>query len=136
MEFMIFLTEQWMLVGLLAVLATTLFVVEGKRSGETLTHHQVTQLVNKGDAVIIDVRDSKEYTKGHIVDAINIPHQKLAKQVATIEKHKSKTLVIVDKMGQHAGASGKLLKEQGFTVNRLQGGMAEWEGQNLPLVKG
>jgi rhodanese-related sulfurtransferase len=52
-----------------------------------------------------------------------------------LEPHKSKTLILVDKMGQHAGAAGRLLKAEGFTVNRLEGGMTEWQNQNLPLVK-
>jgi rhodanese-related sulfurtransferase len=28
------------------------------------------------------------------------------------------------------------LTKEGFNVRRLSGGMAEWQGQNLPVVKG
>jgi len=39
-------------------------------------------------------------------------------------------------MGQHAGAAGTQLKKAGFeNVSRLRGGIAEWRGQNLPVVK-
>ncbi len=136
MEVMVFLTEQWLLVLALVVLGAALIVVEGKRNGTALTFHELTRLVNQGEAVIVDVRESSEYKAGHIVDAINIPHQKIATRATELDKHKSKTIVVVDKMGQHSGAGVKALREAGFNVSRMQGGMAEWSGQNLPVVKG
>lgn len=135
-DIFLFLSEQWLLVGLLAVLVATLIVVEGKRGGQSFSFHEVTRMVNKGEAIILDVREGKEYKNGHIVDALNIPHQKLNDRAGELEKHRAKTIVVVDKMGQHAGASGKVLKEKGYTVGRMQGGMTEWQGQNLPVVKG
>ncbi len=132
---MVFLSEQWLLVAILAGLVSALIVVEGRRNGQALSFHQLTQLVNKGEAVVVDVRESKDFNAGHIVDAINIPHQKLANRSTELDKFKDKTIVVVDKMGQHSGAGVKILREKGFTVSRMQGGMAEWAGQNLPVVK-
>ena len=131
-----FVAEQWVLFGMLAVFVSALIIVEGKRGGSTLTFHEATRMVNTGAAIIVDVRDNKEFKTGHIVDALNIPYQKLSERASELEKYKDKTIVVVDKMGQHAGSSGKLLREKGFSVNRLQGGMTEWVGQNLPVVKG
>lgn len=129
------MSEQWLLVTILAALVSGLIFVEGKRGGDSLSYHQVTTLVNNGSAVIVDVRDTKEFKTGHIVDALNIPHVKLGDRLTELDKHKDKTIIVVDKMGQHAGASGRLLKEKGFNVNRLQGGMTEWQAQNLPVIK-
>ncbi|WP_075184991.1 rhodanese-like domain-containing protein [Teredinibacter haidensis] len=133
---MVFIGDQWILVSIVSVLAAALIVVEGRKGGKALSHHEITRLVNSGDAVIVDVRESKEFNAGHIVDAINIPHVKLADRASELEKHRAKTLIVVDKMGQHAGASGKALKDKGFIVTRMQGGMSEWQNQNLPVVKG
>lgn len=133
---MVFLTEQWVLVSILAVLAVALFVVESRKGGQALSHHEATRMLNTGDAVVVDVRESKEFSAGHIVNAINIPFAKLGDRASELEKHRAKTLIVADKMGQHAGASGKILKEKGFSVTRLQGGMSEWQNQNLPVVKG
>jgi len=134
-DFVVFLSEEWLLVGLLGVLVTAFMMLESKNGGQSLSVHEVTRLVNSGDGILLDVRDSKEFKAGHIVDALNIPHQKLAGSLDQLSKHKSKTIIVVDKMGQHAGASGKVLTENGYTVSRLKGGMAEWTGQNLPVVK-
>jgi rhodanese-related sulfurtransferase len=82
------------------------------------------------------VRDRKEFDKGHIVDAINIPLAKLAERAVELEKRKELPLVVVCQYGQHAGDAVKLLQAKGFTkVNKLTGGISEWQSQNLPLVK-
>lgn len=131
-----FLNEQWLLISLLSVLVIAFAYLEKLRAGTTYSLHEVTRLVNAGDAVLVDLRDSKEYSAGHIVDAINIPFAKLQDRASELEKHKSKTIVLIDKMGQHAVAAAKIMGQKEFTVARMQGGMAEWQAQNLPVVKG
>ncbi|TVZ37287.1 rhodanese-related sulfurtransferase [Alteromonadaceae bacterium 2753L.S.0a.02] len=130
-----FVTDQWLLFSVLGVLAAALIFVESRKGGSALSHHEVTKLLNADQAVVVDVRDSKEFGTGHIVDAINIPFAKLGERMSELNKHREKTLIVVDKMGQHSGAAGKTLRDNGFTVNRLQGGVSEWQSQNLPLVK-
>lgn len=136
MELIVFFTEQWMLVSLFLILAYTYMWREKSKAGATLSVHQLTAVVNQGNAQLVDLRDSAEYQAGHIVDAINIPHNKLEKQLPELERHRAKTLVLVDKLGQHTGAAGRMLRDKEFNVVRLNGGMAEWTGQNLPVVKG
>ncbi|WP_235015390.1 rhodanese-like domain-containing protein [Oceanicoccus sp. KOV_DT_Chl] len=81
------------------------------------------------------MRDSKEFDQGHIVDALHIPHAKLADRINELEAKKSQPVVLVCKIGQHSGAAGKQLKAAGFEhVFRLNGGMMEWSSQQLPLV--
>ncbi|WP_096087025.1 rhodanese-like domain-containing protein [Agaribacterium haliotis] len=135
MDIWVFVAEQWLLITILAVLLAAFVVLERRRGGASLSHHEVTRLVNAGEAVLIDIRDKDDFKAGHIVDSINIPFAKLADQSAELDKHKNSTLVLIDKMGQHAGTAAKSLKEKGFNVVRLQGGIMEWQAQNLPLVK-
>lgn len=124
-----------MLVSVLSVLAAALVYLESRKGGQSLSHHEVTRLLNSDEAVIVDVRDKKEFSEGHIVNAIHIPYLKLETRASELEKHRAKTLIVADKMGQQAGAAGKTLNDKGFTVTRLQGGMAEWLNQNLPVIK-
>lgn len=132
---MVFVSEQWVLVSILAILVASFIYVERIRSGASISFHEVTRLVNADKAILLDVRDSKDYSAGHIVDALNIPFAKLADRAVELDKHRSKTIVVIDKMGQQAGATCKTLKEKGFDVVRMQGGMSEWSHQNLPVVK-
>lgn len=130
-----FVMEQWILVSILAVLVVAFLVLESRKGGTTISHHEATRLLNAGQAVLVDLRDSKEFKAGHIVDAVNIPYASLNSKVDDLEKHKSKQIIVVDKMGQHAGSAGKILRDKGFQVVRMQGGMMEWTQQNLPVVK-
>ncbi len=134
MDFFVFVSEQWMLVSLLCVLVYAYAWSEKAKGGKSLSVHGMTLLVNKGDAVVVDLREAAEFKNGHIVDAINIPHNKVAERVSELAKFKEKTVILVDKMGQHTGNAGRALRKEGFEVNRLEGGMSEWQNQNLPLV--
>jgi rhodanese-related sulfurtransferase len=125
------------LVGIFAVLLTLFIRNETQRGGRGVSPQELVNLVNKEGAVVIDVRDSKEFAAGHIVDAVNVPHTSLESRLAELEKYKEKPVTIVCKMGQHAGAAGAMLRKAGFaSVSRLSGGMTEWRNQNLPVVKG
>ena len=135
MDIIIFLTEQWLLVSLMCVLIYIYAWREKSKAGATLSVHQMTALLNKGESVLVDIRDAAEFKVGHIVDAINIPHNKLEKQLADFAKFQGKTIILVDKMGQHTGNAGRLLRANGYDVVGLDGGIADWQGQNLPLVK-
>jgi rhodanese-related sulfurtransferase len=132
-----FVSNHPLLVGLFAVLLALFIRSETQRGGRGVSPQELVNLVNRQGAVVLDVRDSKEYAAGHIVDAVNIPHSALEGRIAELEKFKEKPLTIVCKMGQQSGASGALLRKAGFAeISRLSGGMSEWRNQNLPVVKG
>ena len=121
--------------GYLCFVGGFVFRNESARAGATVTQ-ELVRLVNKEEAIVLDVRDRTEFMAGHIVDAINIPYASLESRVDELAKHKEKPVVIACKMGQHSGAAGTLLQKNGFTnVTRLTGGYAEWRAQNLPMVK-
>lgn len=123
-----------MLVSLLLALLGLFLWNENRRAGDSISVHQLTQQVNQASALVLDLREPKEFREGHVVDALNIPYAKLAERMNELDK--ARPLVLVDKMGQHSAAAGRTLKQAGFQVSRLQGGMSEWTIANLPLVKG
>lgn len=136
MNFFQFLVQEWMLTSLLLVLIIAYTLRERVKSGVPVSNNQLTALVNADKAIILDIRPSAEFKAGHLVDAINIPYERIAADLATLEKYKTKTIIIVDKIGQYAGVAGRQLAKEGFEVRRLSGGISEWQNQNLPLVKG
>ena len=69
------------------------------------------------------------------LDALNIPYEKLVSRTGELEKHKAKTIIVVDAMGQHAGTACRELQKAGFTAAKLSGGISSWRGDNLPVVK-
>jgi rhodanese-related sulfurtransferase len=132
-----FVSNHPVLVGIFAVLLILFIRNELQRGGATISAQQLVQLVNNDNAVVVDVRDKSEFDQGHIVDAINIPYSNLDARAGELDKYKERPLVVACKMGQHSGTAGTILRKKGFeNVSRLRGGITEWRGQNLPVVKG
>ncbi|GGO87988.1 sulfurtransferase [Marinobacterium nitratireducens] len=131
-----FVTNHLYLVAAWVVTVVLLLLNESRKGGTSVTPSQAVTLINKEDAVVIDIRSKKEWAEGHITSALNVPMADLDKRIGELEKHKSKPLIVVCNLGQTAGAATKKLKAAGFEkVSRLSGGMTEWKGQNLPVIK-
>lgn len=125
------------LFGVFFALVVAFVFNEGRRGGAAITTSNLVTMVNREGAIILDIRDSKEFGTGHIVDAINIPFSSFDQRSSELDTHKEKPVVVVCKMGQHSSSVGRKLKELGFeNVRRLSGGMGEWSAANLPVVKG
>jgi len=132
-----FVSYQWYWFALLALLASLLLYYENRKAGPSVTTAQLTSLVNHHEGVVLDVRPGADFRQGHIVDAVNIPHDQVAGRVTELEKFRERPLIVVCKMGQHSGGAAKALRAAGFTqVYRMSGGMMEWTGSGLPVVKG
>lgn len=130
-----FATDHLILVAIFVVLLVLLLVNEVRRGGQSLSNGQLTALVNADKAVVIDIRTAKEYSAGHIVGALSMPQDKVAGRMTELEKHKDKTLIVVDAMGQQSGTLCRELLKAGYTAAKLSGGVSSWKADNLPLVK-
>lgn len=117
--------------------AGTLFYTESKKAGKSVNTTEATRMMNHDNALVLDIRESKEFAAGHISGAINLPVSVLNTKLSEIEKHKKHPIIVVCKMGTAAGAIAKTLKKNGFDeVVRLSGGMSEWAAASLPVKKG
>jgi rhodanese-related sulfurtransferase len=122
-------------VVILAMLIWTLW--QGASRGlKKLSPMDATQLINREDAVVIDVRSDGEFNQGHIVNAVNIPQKSLEEQLSKLEKYRERPIITACRNGQIALGVGNRLRKNGFEqVYNLAGGLTAWEGANLPLVK-
>jgi rhodanese-related sulfurtransferase len=106
--------------------------VRGKRASAL----QVTQLINRGKATVLDVRDPAEYANGHLPDAKNIPLAELGGRIGELAKFKARTVIVVCQKGVRSASAAKELAKAGFEdVVCLDGGLAAWQTQGLPLAK-
>ena len=91
-------------------------------------------LINGEDALMLDVREEKEFGEGHVVNACNIPMGVLEGRVADIEEYKTKPVIVYCRTGQRSAKAAAILKKQGFTsIYKLSGGMLAWQDANLPV---
>lgn len=106
-------------------------------NSNSVTPQEAINLINHEEAVVVDVRETSEFTGGHIIDAIHIPAGSLSQQLKTLEKHKSKPIIMSCMSGARSGqACGVLLKNGFEKVHNLKGGVMAWQNASLPLVTG
>ena len=135
-QFIEFIGNHPLLVAAFVFFIVALIVTEGRKGGRGVTVQELVRMVNHEAAMVVDLRDRKEYSAGHIAGAVNVPYANLANRKDELKSHQDKPVILVCKIGQHASAAGSQLIKEGFTdVRRLSGGMAEWMNANLPLVK-
>lgn len=110
--------------------------IDGKLSGvEQADTLKSTRLYND-DALILDVREDKEYASGHIPKAKHIPLGQLTKRIQELDKHKGKPILVTCRSGHRSARACRTLKKAGFeTVFNQAGGIIAWERANLPVTQ-
>jgi len=97
---------------------------------------EAVKLINN-DAVVIDLRSVDAFSKGHIVNARNIPSDELEAKMSNLEAMKSKSIVAVCDSGVSSTKAVAALRSAGFeSAYGLKGGMAGWGQAGLPVVTG
>lgn len=120
---------------ILGMLIWTLFQGAG-RGVKKLSPADATQLINREDAVVLDVRSDGEFNQGHIVNAVHVPQKAVSESLDKLEKYRDRPIITACRTGQMAAAAGNVLRKSGFErVYNLQGGLLAWESANLPLTK-
>ena len=95
-----------------------------------------TQLINREDALVVDVRDPGEYGAGHILGAKNWPLDRLDERGGEVARRKDKPVIVYCDTGERAPKAAAALRKLGFTrVVNLSGGLPAWQQAGLPVEK-
>ena len=106
------------------------------RPGREVGPVEAVQLINRRDAVVLDVRDAAEYKAGHITNARHIPEGEIDSRIKELEKVKAKPIIVSCARGNRSMNVANRLRALGFgEVVSLRGGLAAWQQANMPLEK-
>ena len=95
-----------------------------------------TQLINREDALVVDVRDPGEYGAGHILGAKNWPLDHIDERGGDAAKRKDNPLIVYCDTGDRTPKAAAALRKLGFTrVVNLSGGLSAWQQAGLPVEK-
>jgi rhodanese-related sulfurtransferase len=109
----------------------------GRGSAKQVSPAEATQMINREDAHIVDVREADEFTKGHLPEARNIPLAKLGERAGEIEKFKGKPVIVCCASGMRSGKACSELAKLGFpNAVTLAGGVDAWLAAGYPVKKG
>ncbi|AJP47546.1 sulfurtransferase [Rugosibacter aromaticivorans] len=131
-----FVQQNWMWVTLAIISGSMLLWPLLKGGGsQALTPSQATRMMNRENAVVIDVRESGEWNTGHIAGARHIAMPLLQQKMAELEKFKNRPLIICCASGARSSAACSTLRKAGFEkVFNLAGGMTSWREAKLPVT--
>ena len=134
-EFSLFLSEYWYLSFPLFLTIILWSRHEMNRGGNRISCTDLTKLVNKNSASLIDLRTANEFETGHIANSVNMPHDEFEKYDHRISSDLETPIILICSTGRQSVNIGEdLLKKDYSNVNILSGGIMTWQQEGLPLV--
>ena len=101
-----------------------------------LSPMEMTKLMNHDGAVVLDVRNTNDYGKGHVLGSLNIPDAEIPSRREDLEKYKTQPVVVYCELGNVSDRVVRTLKSYGLEqVFSLKSGIGAWRQANLPLTK-
>jgi rhodanese-related sulfurtransferase len=109
-------------------------IVRRGRSG--ISAAEATQLINRRNAVVIDLRSAADFAGGHLPSARQVEFAELQAKVGSLAKNKSNPVVLVCQTGQQSHKAVRVVQDAGYAeVHVLDGGLNAWEKAGMPVVK-
>jgi rhodanese-related sulfurtransferase len=104
--------------------------------GPSVNTLEATQLINRQDALVLDVREPAEFAQSHILNARGLPLSQIEARFGDIEKFKDKPVIVYCASGNRSNGAAAALRKHGFSnVFNLSGGFAAWQQAGLPVQK-
>ena len=94
---------------------------------QLISAREAESLMNHGEYVVIDLRNDRDYRKGHMQGALNLPYEFLDHYIEKLPKNRRYILYC-----SHGGASmlaGRRMSEQGLDVLSISGGILSYRGR-------
>ena len=134
-----FFKSNILLIGLALVSGMMLLLPMLKKNAggvSNLSPADAVTLINRSNAVVLDVRDDVEFDGGHIAEAFHIPLANLQDRLAELKKYKNKPILVNCQRGMRSVKACAILRQAEFTqVHNLEGGLLAWVAAKLPVVK-
>lgn len=134
----IFLNHHLSLTLSVAAVIVLLLIIETLRARKNtfnISPLQLTQLINKQNAAVIDIRHIDAFRSGHIIGAQAMSVSDIQKNTKKLEKYKDRPIVIVSNTPLESQKIAVMLLKQGYNAFSLLGGIKSWHEAQMPLIK-
>lgn len=120
------------IIAVIAAVSLAMPLINTRRFGPMVSSEQAVSLINKQNALVVDVRAQKDFKRVRIANSVNIPANAIQNRLGELSK--DRTIIVVDNSGNMSAAASKLLRGVGFTkVYVLDSGLVGWMRDKLPL---
>ena len=132
-----FLFENIFLVVLIIISGALLFFPKVlSRDNKVLGSKEVTLLINREPAMLVDVRSEADFRAGHITNAINIPLDQIEVQINKITSNSKKNIIVYCQKGVRSAQAFRLLNKLSLPkLYTIEGGLDAWLKNNLPIIE-
>ena len=119
------------IIAVIAAVSLAMPLINTRRFGPMVSSEQAVSLINKQNALVVDVRAQKDFKRVRIANSVNIPANEIQNRLGELSK--DRTIIVVDNSGNMSAAASKLLRGVGFTkVYVLDSGLVGWMRDKLP----
>ena len=99
-----------------------------------VTPQRTRELLQSGDAVVVDVREPYEREAGHIEGSRHIELERLSSEAASLPK--DQTIVFHCRLGARSAMAAQAFRASGFDAWSMAGGLVRWDAEGLPVDGG
>lgn len=115
----------------------TLLMVACSNDVPTVSPNQAAEMLNKQEAIMVDVREQDERNEQHIKNTLFIPLAQLDNRIGELAEYKNSPIILQCRSGKRSNVAATSLMKAGFTkVLNLDGGILAWDKHGLATVKG
>ena len=137
-QLMEFVSNHLLLSGGFVAVVVLLIWTEFTRRGagfKMLSPAESVGFMNQDGAVVVDVSPATDFSKGHVLEARNIPVSRLKEPDKEVNKLSGKPVLVTCRTGQTAqSAAAALVKLGAAPVAVMKGGMAQWRSDSYPVT--
>ncbi|MCW2811843.1 MAG: rhodanese-like protein [Friedmanniella sp.] len=100
---------------------------------------QITQAAfveahSRGDAQVVDVRETREFTSGHVPGARSVPMAQLTGRLHELDP--TRPVYVICASGSRSSAMADVLAHHGFDARSVVGGTQAWKAAGRPMALG
>jgi rhodanese-related sulfurtransferase len=106
------------------------------RKWREVSTREAVHLINREDALVLDVSNSTDHAAGHIIGAMHMPPSRIESGNQQLLKQRERPVLVYCKNNQVAPQMANRLVGLGFSnVNVLAGGLTQWISDQQPVSR-
>ena len=111
-------------------------VADAKRNIQEISPQETAAALDRGDTLLIDVRDPGEWQEGHIPGATNFSRGTVELEIEGAAPDLSMPIITHCGGGGRSALAAESLQRMGYTnVKSMAGGFKAWKAAGLPTTK-
>jgi len=114
------------LVGLVLLAGYVTFRPDNSAGARKISADEAKTLLDRGEAIIVDVRSPSEYSGGHIGNALLLPVADIKSKAGGLLPDKEQAIIVYCQSGRRSANAAKTLATMGYSNVYDLGGIGNW----------